>query len=265
MANVVYDVNNFIIDRPLRGLMVSSSDSSLMWSINQITNPTLSITTDKVDAVDALGAKIMTFERAKNAEFSAENSIFDLGLYAAQAGSEKEIATETAKMIVPAFEEVDVVGEKITLKHTPNAQIAYIYELKGDSTIGAKYVNGSAASATEFVHAEGSNEITVPTGLATGSQLFVRYDYESSKAVAVHNKGTEFPKAGIFYLEVLGADICDPTNLIHAYVRFGNAKLVSDVDITFSTESTHSFTIQAMPDYCDKEKRLLSIIIPDED
>ena len=150
MANVVYDVNNFIIDRPLRGLMVSSSDSSLMWSINQITNPTLSITTDKVDAVDALGAKIMTFERAKNAEFSAENSIFDLGLYAAQAGSEKEIATETAKMIVPAFEEVDVVGEKITLKHTPNAQIAYIYELKGDSTIGAKYVNGSAASATEM-------------------------------------------------------------------------------------------------------------------
>lgn len=265
MANVVYDINNFVIDRPLRGLMVSSTDKSVMWSINQITNPTLSITTEKTDAVDALGAKIMTFERAKNAEFSAENSLFDLGLYAAQAGTEKEIASETEVMVVPAFEEVDVTGEKVTLKHIPNAQIAYIYELRGDSTLGVKYTNGSAASDTEFVHAEGSQEITVPTGLASGSQLFVQYEYESSRAVAVHNKGTEFPKAGIFYLEVLGADICDPTNLIHAYVKFGNAKLVSDVDITFSTESTHSFTIQAMPDYCDKEKRLLSIIIPDEE
>lgn len=265
MPNVIFDLNNFVIDRPLRGLMVSTTDKSVMWSINQITNPTLSITTDKVDAVDALGAKIMTFERAKNAEFSAENSLFDLGLYAAQAGTEKEIASETATMIVPAFEEVDVTGETITLSHTPNAQIAYIYELKGDSTLGTKYTNGTAASETEFVHAEGSAEITVPTRLASGSQLFVQYEYESSKAVAVHNSGVEFPKAGIFYLEVLGADICDPTKLVHAYIKFGNAKLVSDVDITFSTESTHSFTIQAMPDYCDKEKRLLSIIIPDEE
>lgn len=265
MANKIFDLTNFVIDRPIRGLMLSSTDMSVMWSINQITNPTLSITTEKTDAVDALGAKIMTFERAKNAEFSAENSLFDLGLYAAQAGTEKEVASSSAKMTVPAFEEVDVNGATVTLKHAPVGQIMYIYELKGDSTLGTKYVNGSSASTTEFVHTSGSTEITVPEDLETGSQLFVQYEYETEKAVAVHNQGTEFPKAGIFYLEVLGADICDPTNLIHAYVKFPNAKLVSDVDLTFSTESTHSFTIQAMPDYCDKNKRLLSIIVPDED
>lgn len=247
-----YDLNNFIVDRPIRGLMLSSTDKSVMWSINQITNPTLSITTEKTDAVDALGAKIMTFERAKNAEFSGENSLFDLGLYAAQAGSEKEVASSSAKMVVPAFEEVDVNGTTITLKHAPKGQIPYIYELKGDSTLGTKYTNAASASDTEFVHAADATEITVPNNLATDARLFVQYEYETENAVAVHNQGTEFPKAGIFYLEVLGADICDPTNLIHAYIKFPNAKLVSDVDLTFSTESTHSFTIQAMPDYCDK-------------
>ncbi len=264
MANIEL-LNNFVIDRVLRGLMVSSTDNSVLWSINQITDPTLTISTDKVDAVDALGSKIMTFERAKNAEFSAANSLFDLGLYAAQAGSEKEVASAEKKVVVPAFEEVEVKGETVTLKHAPKGQISFIYAMNNDSTLGTKYANGSAASATEFVHVANSSEISVPTGLVDGAMLFVQYEYESENAVAVHNNAKDFPKAGIFYMEVLGANICDPTSLIHAYIRFGNAKLVSDVDITFSTEMTHSFTIQAMPSYCSKNQQLLSIIIPDEE
>ena len=259
-----FDVNNFIIDRPLRGMMLNSSDRSVMWSINQITNPTLNITTDKTDAVDALGAKIMTFERAKNAEFSGENSLFDLGLYAAQSGTEKQIASSAKKIITPIFQEIKVEGTKINLKHVPTAQVKHIYELKADSTLGARYENGAEASETAFVHTDKSQEITLPTGVTSGV-IFVQYEYESEEAVAVTSTATEFPKAGIFLLEVLGADICDQSNLIHAYVEFPNAKLVSDVDLTFSTESTHSFTIQAMPNYCDREKKLLRIIIPKED
>lgn len=262
----IFDITNFVIDRPLRGLMVNSADGSVMWSINQITNPSLSISTEKTDAVDALGAKIMTFERAKNAEFSGENSLFDLGLYAAQSGTEKQIATSTKKIVTPIFEEIEVADGKLTLKHAPVGKISRIYEINPDSSLklGTVYENGSAASETEFVHAEKATEITMPTGVTEG-QFFVEYEYESEAAVAVTSTALEFPKAGKFYLEVLGADICDQSNLIHAYIEFPNAKLVSDVDITFSTESTHNFTIQAMPNYCDKEKKLLRIIIPQED
>lgn len=262
----VYNLNNFVIDRPIRGLMASKTDGSIMWSINQISNPSLSVTTETTDAVDALGAKIMTFDRAKNAEFTAENSLFDLGLAAAQFGTEKEYATAEKKVVTPIFEEIEVGAESsVVLKHAPMRQISAIYALNGDSTLGTKYSLGSAASDTEFVHVEGEAEITLPTGLETGTVLFVNYEYESTSAVAVHNNAVDFPRAGVFYLEVLGADVCDPTKLIHAYVKFGNAKLLGDVDITFTTEGTHNFTIQAMQDYCDREKKLFSIIIPDED
>ena len=65
-------------------------------------------------------------------------------------------------------------------------------------------------------------------------------------------------------MEVLGCDVCDQTNLIHAYVEFPNAKLDGNVDYSFTTDGTHPFTIRAMQDYCNKEKVLFRVIIPEE-
>ena len=89
----VFDMNNFIIDRVLRGMMLSQADDTVLWSVNQITNPALNCSTETQDAVDMLGTPVATFDRAKTVEFSGENALFDLGLYAAQAGTTKEIAT----------------------------------------------------------------------------------------------------------------------------------------------------------------------------
>ena len=66
-------------------------------------------------------------------------------------------------------------------------------------------------------------------------------------------------------MEVLGCDVCDPTTLIYAYVVFPNAKLDSNVDITFSTDGKHPFTLKAQQNYCSKEKELFKIIIPQLD
>lgn len=249
----VFDVNNFVIDRILRGVMQSTTNNEVLWAINQISNPSLSCTVESTDAVDALGTRIMTFERAKSATFSAENSLFDLGLAAAQFGTEKEVASSSKKIIAPAFETVDVTAEATyTLKHTPTEQITAIYALNGDSTLGTKYTNGASASATEFVHSQGQTTVTLPTGLAVGSQLFIIYEYESEAAVSVSNNAVNFPKAGKFVMEVLGCDVCDATKLVHAYIVFPNAKLSGEVDMTFTTEGTHPFTIECMQEYCDK-------------
>lgn len=261
MANI----NNLVIDRVLRGNMTSHTDGSILWSLTQITNPSLNISSDSVDAVDAIGTPIMTFNRAKTAEFSAENSLFDLALSAAQAGTDLRTASSTSKITVPMFEEIDVTGDSITLKHTPTKQITNIYLLNGDSTLATKFKNGATASATDFVHAADSNTIKVPTGLPAGSQIFVQYEYEAASAVEVINTAKDFPKAGKFVMEVLGADVCDSTNLIHFYIVFPNAKLLADVDLTFTTEGTHPFSIKANVDYCDKEKRLFYIVVPDEE
>lgn len=259
------DINNLIIDRILKGVMVNTADNSVLWSVNQITNPSLSCTAESTDAVDMMGSPIMTFDRSKKAEFSAENSIFDLALAAAQFGTEKQLASASSKMIVPTFETLKVKGATVTLKHKPTDILTSIYLVKPDTTLGTKFVNGSEASETVFVHAADQTTVTVPTGLKDGAELFVVYEYETESAVIVDNSAVNFPKSGKFIMEILGCDVCDATKLIHAYVEFPKAKLSSEVDMTFTTEGTHNFKITCLPDFCDSEKRLFRIVVPDEE
>ena len=259
-------VNNFVIDHVLRGIMTSTADGSYMWSINQITDPSLNVTSETADAVDALGSAIATFNRGKSAEFSAQNSLFDLGLFAAQNGVDVETATNENTIVAPAFETIEVAGtsgETYTLKHTPLEDVTRIYLLNGDGTLGTAYESGTVASASKFVYSEGV--ITLPTGLAAGAQLFVMYDYNATSASAVTGDAVNFPKAGKFVLEVLGTDTCDPTTLIHAFLEFPNAKLDANVDITFATDGNHPFTIKCAQNYCDPKKTLYRLIIPEED
>ena len=111
MAKVV---NNFVVDHVLRGIMVNKK-GEYMWSINQITNPSLNVSlSDTAQAVDALGTPIAEFDRGRSAEFGAENSLFDLSLYAAQMGRDVEIASGAKKIVVPTFEEIaDYVCENV--------------------------------------------------------------------------------------------------------------------------------------------------------
>lgn len=262
------NVNNFVIDRPLRGMMISSSTGEVLWSVNQIENPSLTVSAETSDAVDALGTPIMSFDRSKSAEFSAENSLFDLGLFAAQSGTSKKESADGATIATPCFEEIDypTSGTAVTLKHTPNAEgIPYIYILNGDGTLGQKFAKGSTASATEFAYNGTTLNMPTDTGLQ-GKKFLVIYEYDANTAdqsTSVTNTASAFPKAGKFVLEVLGCDVCDVSTLYYAYIIFPQAKLTSDFDLSFTTDAKHAFTLKAMQEYCDHEKKLFSIVIPE--
>lgn len=258
MAN--FDINNFVIDRIVRGVALSQKDSSVLFSINQIQNASLNCASESTDAVDAMGTPIATFYRAKSAEFSAENALFDMNLMATQLGTAKKVASSAAKIVVPAMEGFTANGGTYTLKHAPKTAPTEIYALNGDSTFGTKYAKATQASATAFSIAD--NTITLPTGLETGTEMFVMYEYETENAVEVVNSATNFPVGCKFVMEVLGCDVCDQTNLVYAYVIFNNAKLSPDFDWSIATDGTHPFSMKAQQDYCDKEKRLFSIVIP---
>lgn len=260
------EINNFVIDHILRGIMTSTSDGSTMWSINQITDPKLSVTSDTAEAKDALGTTITTFNRGKKAEFSASNSLFDLGLFAAQNGVAKGVASASTTIATPAFEPVVYDGTVTTVKlaHKPIAPITEIYLMNGDGSLGVAYVSGTATSATKFVYDVDSATITYPTGLAKGAQFMVMYEYASTSGVQVVGDAINFPKAGKFIMEVLGTDTCDPTTQIHAYLVFPNAKLDAAVDIDFTTDGKHPFKIICQQAYCDTAKILYKLVIPEE-
>ena len=265
MAN--FDINNFVIDRIIRGVALSQEDDSVLFSINQIQNASLNCASESTDAVDAMGTPIATFYRAKTAEFSAENALFDMNLMATQLGTTKKVAgvededKNIIKVTVPAMESFTVkAGGTYELKHLPIAAPSEIYALNNDSTFGTKYSKEDEAGKKVFSVSD--KVISLPTEVAVGTEMFVMYEYETENAVEVVNSAKNFPVGCKFVMEVLGCDVCDQTNLVYAYVIFNNAKLSPDFDWSIATDGSHPFSMKAQQDYCDKEKRLFSIIIP---
>ena len=248
---MAFDMNNFVIDRVVRG-------------VARYTHPSLSCSSESTDAVDGLGVPIATFYRAKNAEFSAENAIFDMNLMATQVGTAKQVASDSEKIITPAFETIDIDGSATyTLKHLPLEEVKNVYVLNGDGTLGAVFTKSTSASASNF--AISGSTLTPPTGLKKGDQLFVIYEYEAAQAVSVMNSANNFPTACKLVLEVLGCDVCDQTKLVFAYIIFPNFKLSPDFDWNIQTDGTHPFSGKAMQEYCDKDKKLFQIIVPGDE
>jgi hypothetical protein len=211
MANT-HNLNNVVIDRVLRGIFSTEKDG-IIFSLNQVQNFSLNCTSESQEIVDALGVSIMELMRSKAVEASAENAIFDLGLMAAQYGTEKVVATGEKKLVVPTMESFVVKADEDenilphTLKHIPITAPKAIYALNGDSTLGAKYTKAedTAATATEFTYVDGV--ITLPTGITAGSDMFVMYDYESENAVEVVNSANKFPTMGKMTFECLVYDV----------------------------------------------------------
>ena len=234
------NLNNFVVDRIIRAVGKSKEDE-VLFAINQVTNASLNVTSETAEAVDALGTPIAIFNRAKTAEFSAENALFDLGLMATQAGSK----TIAGASVVPAF---DIV-ENGALKHTPvDAAAVKFYPVNGDGSMGK-----------EISRAGVTIEGTTVTGVEDG--VMAVYEYNAENTVAVINSATEFPKACELVLEVLGCDVCNQETLIYAYLIFPNFKISPDFDWSIATDGSHPFSGTAMQNYCDAKKELYRLVI----
>ena len=270
-------INNLVIDRIIRGCMFSTTTREVLWSVSQISNFSISVTTDSQDAVDAVGTPIMTYYRAKQCEITAENALWDLGLFAAQGGGDQALVSSTSlnKFSVPIFDEIEIgnTTTTATLSHTPllptgeTYAVPFVYLMSGDGTLGKKFECGASASAGVFT--QSGTTLTFASGdLATGDTIIAFYDYEAngtsgSQAVKLTNTAKDFPKAGKFVMELLACDVCDKSTLYYCYLVMPSATLAPDVDLDFSTDATHSFTLRAQQDYCDKQKVLYSLICPE--
>ena len=260
---MAHNLNNIVVDRVLRGIFSDKNDN-IIFSLNQVQDLSLNQTSESQEITDALGVSIMELMRAKALEASANNAIYDFGLLAAQYGTEKVAATSEEKLTVPTMESFEVKGTTYSLKHTPTKEIKVIYALNGDSTLGAKYTKGTSASATEFTYSEGV--ITVPTGLEDGTEMFVMYEYESDNAIEVVNSANKFAKMGKMTFECLVYDVCDPETKIFAYLILPRFQLSNDFDWSIGGDSqTHAFSGKAMVDYCAKDKKMVRVVIVDDE
>lgn len=273
---MAFNKDNLVIDRAIKGSMKNKATSAVLWTVDQIKDPSIECTGETVYALDSVGAKIAGFERSKDCTLTFSNSVFNLSLAAAQFGSTKSVASASNLITVPKYETItlgatgEVVNTTITLAETPKTTLKKIYKLDTDGSI-LEEIQAGATATTQFSITD--KVITLPTTPASGAytattKFGVWYDYECSGseglgAVKVSNNASEFPTSGIFELEVLFADICDPSTKYHGFVVFGNAKLSSNTTINLTTEIQQNVQIDCMQDYCDAERTLFDIIIPE--
>lgn len=261
MANL--NLSNFIVDRVISGVGYRSDDS-VLFKLDQCQNTSITCGSESTDIVDNVGSPIMTLYRSKTCEISGENAILDFNLTAVQMGTDKKVAATGATIIVPAQEVLEKGDDEIVeIKNTPAGEIKFIYALNKDSSLGDKYVVGTAASATEFA-IEGK-AITLPTGLVKGDQIFVSYEYASDAAVEVVNSAKNFPKSCKLVLRVLGFNPCNKDNKLGAYIIFPSFEMSPDFDLSLNAGEAQSWSGKASQDFCSRDKRLMSIVVVDED
>ena len=257
MANL--NLSNFIVDRVISGVGYRSDDS-VLFKMDQCQNTSITCGSESTDIVDNVGSPIMTLYRSKTCEISGENAILDFNLTAVQMGTEKNVAAEDATIVVPAqevFEATDAGTH--TLKHEPIAMPAFLYTLNDDSSLGEKYSLENADFTVE------GKEITLPAGIAAGTQMFVSYEYNSTAAVEIVNSAKNFPKSCKLVLRVLGYNPCNKDNKLGAYVIFPSFEMSPDFDLSLNVGEAQSWSGKASQDYCSKDKRLMSIVVVDED
>ena len=266
------NIKNLVFNRVIRGIMFDRTTKQALWSVSQLKNFRMQVTTEKDTAVDAMNSPIMDFYRAKSGTLSADSALFDLGLFAAQSGSSVDVSTATNKFIVPVFDEITLTSATAaTLTYTPYVAsgetygVPYIYVMNGDGTLGEVLSADSTAASGKF-SISGKNLTFASGDLEIGDTILAVYDREAdatNAAVQIKNSAKNFPKNGRFVLEYLAADPCDSEELYYCYNEIPNASLSPDIDLDFATDMTHSFELNMKQEYCDKEKLLYRMICPD--
>ena len=262
MADTIFNKNELILDR-VRSLTAHSINNedygALLFRLTSLEDPSLNTTAEGEEVVDAIGAVITTLYRAKKATFAASNSLISLDLAAAQYGTKKEFVggknanDEEIKSITDyAYEILKVADGTVKLANKPNVDsIKYIYTIENNQ-IGTAYKVGSAANETDFVVAD-DGTITLPTSVTAG-KVYVEYTYESSSAMKVTNRASEFPTACSVVIYAYFKDVCNENKVYSGKIICPKAKLNPEsVELALTSTGKHPFEFVINRDYCSEE------------
>jgi len=274
---MAFNYDTLIVDRPLRFTLFDKTSGLLKFTADQIMEPSLNVAGTQVFVTNGIGSRIATFDREKTAKFTARNSQISLGLFAAQTGKTKQLASVANPIIVPKCEILTVgfsagttVNTTLTLSEVPvgtaGSEIAYIYRLNRDQSVAETFTVDDVASATTFTVTAASKLVTLPTiagdgAIAETDQFAIYYNYSATSGVRIDNDGDKFATGGKGDLEVIFADYIDPNIKYYGHVIFPSIKMDPNFDIAFTTEGNHAFGFESMIDNGSTDKNMFHFII----
>ena len=215
------------------------------WA-EQITEPSLSFTSETEEIMDAKNNVVMVLQNGRGATFGASNAFFNTSILAAQVGGAVKDSTGST---ITKFEMVTVGDDgKANITYTPAADSTpVVYDLAAD---------GSFKTAT--VSTTGTIEGKALTG-TKGAKYLVVYDITAPAGEQITALADAENELLDITAEVLLRDLC--TQEIYFAFLFMRGKLSGEAEWGMARDGAHAFEVTAMPAYCDAEKKLVDIVI----
>lgn len=232
-------------------------EGDLAFFADQITDPSLSFTSETEDVVDASNNVVMVLENGRGATFSAANAFFNTQILAQQVGGEVTVKDDAT---VTKYEVVSLTEGDGTIQGTPATDTTVkIFVLNKDNSL----IEASPLTVTTDYTLDGKT-LTVSKTHTVGDEA-VKYD----KVLAVYEaevKGEEIKalanaknKLLNVTAEVLLRDLCDES-LVYAYIVL-RGKLSGEAEWSMTRDGNHAFEFRCMPDYCSADRELVKVIV----
>ena len=265
MVDTIFNPNELVLERVKSVIFPDYATGQIIGRLTQIEDPTLEITSEADEVLDASGATIDTIRRGKKAKFDSVNSLFSTDLFAMQMGTKKKVATAEQKIVAAAESilMVDTQTHTITLPKSPvKDSLKYIYKFvnKGLAEV-YELSTGDTLTGNQF--SINDKTITLPDD-ATG-EYYVAYDYESAQAISIDANAEKFPETTGFKAFALFKDVCDASKKYMGVIIAKRAQLdPSSVSLALKFDGKHPFSVSFNKEYCDENADLFTIVIPQD-
>lgn len=269
---MAFKLGDLIIDRIIVGV-AESSDGTLLYTLTNLQDATIDITSDSVDAVDGTGAVIKTFYRAKTGEFTATNSTINLPIIGAMSGSDAQYATNDAALSIPMIiTTASATGTVLPgMNATLKASGVVVNAIAKNGTLGDAYtLAASGTSDGTFIindPVSPSTDYTMTINANDGDERWIiKYDRSvTTNGVRIVNESDKFPKTVKLTLKVLIVDPCEPDVVRAAYVVLPSFQPSADISVSFTTDGTLDFSGTLQTSYCGTDKVLYEIYVCSDD
>ena len=227
------------------------AEGQLAFWAEQITEPSLSFTSETEEIMDARNNVVMVLQNGRGATFGASNAFFNTSILAAQTGGAVKDATGAT---ITKFEMVTVNDEgAASISYTPAADSTpVVYELNTDGSF-------KTATASDVTVANKALKAAGEGALTKGAKYLVVYDITAPAGEQITALADAENELLDITAEVLLRDLC--TQEIYFAFLFMRGKLSGEAEWGMARDGAHAFEVTAMPAYCDAEKKLVDIVI----
>jgi hypothetical protein len=255
-----FKLDDIIIDR-IQMAIAEDFDGNPLYTLTQLSEATIDITAESKDAKDKDGTLIKKFWQGKTGTFTATNAMINLNVIGEASGSGKEVASDTATIVMPKIITVKA-GTTVTLTDYVDGTVT-VNALSNNGTMGKDYAKAATASDTEFGLTT-AGVLTPPTDAAE-TQFVVKYKRTVKDGVAIKNKADKFPGTIRLTLKALCVDPCSADTLRSCYIVLPSFQVSPEVSLALTTESTLEYKGDLQVDYCSADKTLYEIYIASDD